>query len=96
MKRSLRECFIIMITNIMKENIITNSCDKKLPGDPPGDRGPGTCVLNELRFFFQVHLCIFPAASYDTAEENQVNLKKSFDHCVNAFCSQTCEQVISI
>ena len=36
----------------MKEHIIANSFDIKLPGDTPGERGSGTFMLNDLLFFF--------------------------------------------
>ena len=56
-----------------RTHLIANSFDIKLPVDTPGERGSGTFTLNDLQvvFLLKVNLCIFPAASYETAEEHQ-------------------------
>ena len=57
----------------MKEHIIANSFDIKLPGDMPWGEGIWNFYVERLVVvLLSQSLCIFPAASYETAEENQV------------------------
>ena len=82
----------------MKEHIIANSFDIKLPGDMPGERGSGTFMLNDSCCFSSTSSSLHLSRSLVRDSGRKPSKLKEIvrPHCVNAFCSQTCELVISI
>ena len=62
----------------LKKSIITKSFDKKLPGDRPGDRGPGTFVSNDLLFFFSIFVSMQRRKESYIYRNMRLNFKSSF------------------
>ena len=60
----------------MKEHIIANSFDMKLPGDMPGERGSGTFMLNDffvVFFFYKSIFASFPQPRTRQRKKTKLN-----------------------